>query len=601
MGDVAVVLVLVTLALCFCSMAEAAVDLAQVGDWDIVISPDAPPSTRYAAEEFRHFFERATGARLPVVREAGRPDGHVFIGAGQAMRASTVGFDTAGFGPEDLRIVVRDGNIAIAGGEPRGTLYGVYTFLEDYLGVRFLTSRHTHVPTLPAHAAVGPIDRFYHPPLSFRWPFYGENAADPAFAARLRVNTITDDPRLGGRTQQRLISHTFLRYMPSKVYGREHPEYYALRDGKRLAPFERDSYQTQLCLSNPDVLRIVTEGVLAEIEAHPERANVSVSQNDNRKYCQCDACRAVDEREGSPMGSLLAFVNAVADAVAEKHPGVMVGTLSYQYSRKPPRTLRPRPNVQIQLCSIECCLMHPIDDPDCPLNVEFCRDLAEWGKICDQIYIWNYNTNFRNYLLPCPNLRVIEPNIRYFVAHGAKGIFMQAAGNARGAELSDLRNYLIANLLWDPSRSGRQLMDEFLDLHYGPAAGPIREFIELVHDNAQARGIHHNCFGRAEDYGVDAQVAERGLELFEQALSLADSDAVRRRVEKASICAYRAAIEPVWYAKDASELDARLAERIRPLVRRMFELCERYGVTHAWEHGTIGEARARLSRVLGLD
>ena len=120
------------------------------------------------------------------------------------------------------------------------------------------------------------------------------------------------------------------------------------------------------------------------------------------------------------MGSLLEFVNAIADAVAREHPGVKVGTLSYWYTRKPPRTIKPRPNVQIQLCSIECCVVHPINDPACEKNRRFCSDMAAWGKLTDNIFIWNYNTNFSNYLLPFPNLRVIGPNVRYFVKNGAK-------------------------------------------------------------------------------------------------------------------------------------------------------------------------------------
>jgi len=570
------------------------VDLLAVREWDVVVAPDATLAERYAAEEFRDHFRQATDAELPLTDSASASGGHVLIGPGAA------GLDPSGLGAEELRIAVGGRRIAIAGGRPRGTLYGVYAFLEDYVGVRFLTADHTHVPRLAGPLLVGPLERAYRPPLSFRWPFYGENAAAPAFAARLRVNTVSDEPRLGGRDPMGLVSHTFQRDLPSRVHGAEHPDYYALRDGRRLAPFEDDRYETQPCLSHPDVLRIVTERVLRQIEQDPSRGNVSVSQNDNKKHCQCETCRTVDEREDSPMGSLLAFVNAVADRVAERYPHVRVGTLAYQYSRKPPRHLRPRPNVQIQLCSIECCMMHPIADPACPRNVEFCRDVDAWGRICDDVRIWNYNTNFHNYLLPCPNLRVIEPNVRHFVHNNARGVFMQAAGNARGAELSDLRNYVLAGLLWDPSRSGRRLMDEFLDLHYAEAAPPIRRFIDLVHDNAEAKGLHHNCFGRAADYGIDEGIARAGLDAYDEALALAPDDEVRARVEKASIAAVRAALEPVWYAGKAEEVEPALAERMRPLARRLFELCARHGVTHAWEYGTVAEARRRLEAVLCL-
>ena len=585
---------------CVVQAAESrGVDLAALEGWDIAIAEDATASEAYAAGQFQHHVAAATGHTLPIVKSLQRPDRHVFVGPGKLMRDGKLGFAVDGFGPEDLRIVVRDDNIAIAGGRPRGTLYGVYTFLEDYLGVRFLTADHTHVPPVGKSRMVGPVDRVYRPPLLMRWSYYGEINRNPAFAAKLRVNAVGDDPKLGGKSRQRLISHSFSHQIPSAKYGKEHPEYYCLRDGKRLAQVGSDSYDNEPCLTNPDVLRIVTEAVLGEIKGSPQAANVSVSQNDNAKCCQCPECAAIDGREGTPMGSLLTFVNGVADAVAKKHPDVMVGTLSYWYTRKPPGSIKPRPNVQIQLCSIECCMIHPINDPNCPRNVEFCRDSQEWGKICDHIFIWNYNTNFSNYLLPCPNLRVIEPNIRYFVANNAKGIFMQAAGNAVGAELSDLRGYVIGRLLWDPTLSGAKLIDEFLDLHYGPAAGPIRQFINRVHDRARASGRHHNCFGQLADYGLDQSDAVAGLDAFAKALALAQTDAVRSRVEKASVCAYRAALEPIWYT-DGTPLEPELAKKMRPLAKRFFELCDKHGVDRHSEGEDIAGPRNRLKKAFGL-
>ena len=135
---------------------------------------------------------------------------------------------------------------------------------------------------------------------------------------------------------------------------------------------------------------------------------------------------------------------------SQKCPGVDVGTLAYVYTRKPPKGIWPRGNVQIQLCSIECSQVYPIDDPSCQRNKEFCEDFIGWGNICDDICIWTYNTNFHNYLMPCPNLRNIEPNIRLFAKHGVKGVFMQGPGNAVGGDFSGLRNYMTSRLLWDP-------------------------------------------------------------------------------------------------------------------------------------------------------
>lgn len=582
------------------AVAQSGVGLKELRKWDIVVAEDAIPSEKYAAEELQKHVATATGHTLPIVTTTDWAERHMFVGPSKLMRECKFGFAVDDFGPEDLRIVIREDNIVIAGGRPRGTLYGAYTFLEDHFGVRFLTADHTHVPKAGRHSTIGPVDRSYSPPLEMRWSFYGEINRNPAFAARMRVNAVGNDPKLGGQCPQRLINHSFARQIPSSKYGKEHPEYYCLRDGKRLSQVSSDSYGNEPCLTNPDVLRTVTEAVLKEIESNPDAANISVSQNDNAKNCLCSECAAIDQREGTPMGSLLTFVNAVADVVAKKHPDVMVGTLSYWYTRKPPKTMKPRPNVQIQLCSIECCLIHAINDPKCPRNVEFCRDMTEWGKICSHIYVWNYNTNFTNYLLPCPNLRVIEPNIRYFLENSAKGIFMQAAGNANAAELSELRNYVISGLLWDPSRSSEKLMNEFLDLHYGPAAPPIRRFIKRVHDRAEASGRHHNCFGRLSDYGLDATDAKAGLDAFAEALRLAGTDTVRARVERASICAYRAALEPIWY-RDKGPLEPQVAKQMRPLAKRFFELCETYAVDRPREsREDIAGARSRLKRVLGL-
>ncbi|MBN1342799.1 MAG: DUF4838 domain-containing protein [Phycisphaerae bacterium] len=554
------------------------VDLAAMQGWDIVVAQDAIPSEVYAAEEFQRMFAEASGVKLPIVRTIQTRGRHLFIGVSPGMKASAAGFDVSGFGPEDLRIVIKQDVIAVAGGRPRGTLYGVYTFLEDYVGVRFLTHDHVHVPPLGRWRIVGPVDRFYHPPLAFRWSFYAETNRHPAFAARNRTNTVPTEARLGGKTGLENINHTFRFLVPSKEFGEKHPEYFALIDGKRFPDVAGGGLHTELCLTNPDVLRIVTERVLAALRAHPGQENISVSQNDNSAYCRCPRCAAIDEREGTPMGSLLTFVNAVADEVAKEFPDVLVGTLAYSYSRKPPKTVRPRPNVQIHLCSGECCILHPIDDPDCPMNTNFCRDMTEWGSMCKNVSIWNYNTNFAAYLLPCPNLRVIEPNIRYFVDNNAMGVFMQAVWNGQGGEFSDLRNYIIANLLWDPNRSGEALLDEFLRLHYRRSAPPIRRYINLVHDNAQRLGLHRACSGCAVDFGIDDRIVKAGLAAFDEALELADDKLVRARVEKASMCAYRAALEPIFALGDDALADPDVIAKTAPTLNRFIALCERFGV-----------------------
>ena len=606
------------------------VNLAQLHEWNIVVGADAIESERFAAEEFQRYYKRASGITLPIVDAPEIAAGHIFIGPGSAMHESDVGFDVDSFGQEDLRIIIRDGSIAIAGGRPRGTLYGVYAFLEDYLGVRFLTPDHTHVPHVGTWRLVGPVDRFYHPPLDYRWVGYEANYQLPAYATKLRLNAARlpscpvagDDwsnaGKLGGRTSMQVIGHSFNQQLPPASYAKEHPNYYCLFRGKRLATvapgeggfdFKRGSfpYGMQPCLSHPEVLPIITERVLSQLATRPDLLNIPVSQNDGGAHCQCADCAEVDQREGGPQGSLLKFVNSVADEVATEFPDRFVGTLAYSDTAGPPTTLRPRDNVQIQWCSISTCFIHGFANRTCPTNQWHISQLRRWADLTDHLYVWNYylNDEHHTYQLPLPNLRLAGPNIRFQVALGVRGIFVQATTSCHGNEFDELRNYLLSSLLWDPSRDGEQLMREWLDLHYGPASPPITRWINRLHDQSAASGKHCRCLGgRYEDYGLTQADIDAGLAAIEEALKLAAGDeTIRTRVEKASVWAHRAAIGPAWKVKEGETLDNDVALQQRPLVSRFFELCEAHGVTRTAEGdwNRIDNQKQRLFKIVGLE
>ena len=537
--------------------------ISTIQDWCITVSDAAAASERYAAEEFQKWFNQTTGLTFPLVTVQGNAD------ADSTGRIIISGLPT--LGDEDIQIAVERERIRIQGGMPRGVLYAVYQFLEELVGIRFLTADHTHVPDASALKIL--CGRYtYSPPFSFRWSYYRENSENPAFAAKRKVNTVTDAENLGGKTQQQLINHSFHALVPYGTYGESHPEYYALVDGKRDT--NPHGGGPQLCVTNPEVIEVAAEAAIGQLTDRPEATNISVSQADTAAYCRCETCETLNASEGTPMGSQLTFVNAVAERIEKAHPRVKVGTLAYWYTRKPPKTVVPRHNVQIQLCSIECCTLHAIDNPDCEQNQAFCEDTNAWGKICDDIWIWNYNTNFRSYDLPFPNLRSIQPNVRYFLRNNAKGVFMQANGNGLTGEFSDLRNYLISHLIWDPHLDADTLLNEFVDLHYEAAAPPILEYITFLHDNVEARGLHPRCFPTPEDVGLDAESSQTIFDYFQQALALAERSEIRARVEKAAIPAYKAML--VAGGEAASD-------KRRTRIEEYIALCERYNMSHAAE------------------
>ena len=531
--------------------------ISTMENWHITVSDDATASEQYAAEEFQKWFNQAT--QLTLSLDTARNDGQVIIGA------------SATLGDEDIEITVDSSQIQISGGMPRGILYAVYQFLEELVGLRFLTADHTYIPD--ASALQIPCGSYtYSPPFSFRWSYYRENSDAPEFAAKRKVNTVTDAENLGGKTQQQLINHSFHALVPYGTYGESHPEYYALVDGERDTNTHGGG--PQLCVTNPEVIEVAAASAIQQLSKRPGAANISVSQADTAAYCRCETCETLNEAEETPMGSQLTFVNAVAERIEKEYSDVKVGTLAYWYTRKPPKKVKPRHNVQIQLCSIECCTLHAIDNPDCEQNQAFCQDTNEWGKICDDIWIWNYNTNFRAYDLPFPNLRSIAPNVRYFLHNNAKGIFMQANGNGLAGEFSDLRNYLISQLIWNPHLDADAHLNEFVNLHYEAAAPPILEYINFLHNNVEARGLHPRCFPTPEDVGLDAESTQTIFDYFQQALTLAEKPEIRARVEKASIPAYKAMIVA------GGEMPS---QKRQTLIDEYITLCERYNMSHAAE------------------
>ena len=327
--------------------------------------------------------------------------------------------------------------------------------------------------------------------------------------------------------------------------------------------------------------------------------NIAVSQNDNDAYCHCPQCEAINQREGTPMGANLALVNAVAERVEKKYPKVKIGTLAYWYTRKAPKTIVPRKNVQIQLCSIECCELHTIDDPNCAKNQEFCADIRAWKAISDNVWVWNYNTNFSYYDLPFPNLRVIGANVRFFLANNAKGVFMQANGNGNAGEMCDLRNYIMARCLWNPTLDSWALTEEFCNLHYQEAAPVILEYLKMVHDNAEAKHAHPNCGAAPVELGLTPECARKAVDLMVKAKATATSDVVRARVEKASIPAYRALIlvNGFPWKVDNGVCKRDLPDDYKSLVPTYIALCKKYNMSMVSEQLPSSEYFDRLQKM----
>jgi len=232
----------------------------------------------------------------------------------------------------------------------------------------------------------------------------------------------------------------------------------------------------------------MVERVKEWLRQSPDAGIVSLSQNDWYGWCECDKCKALDDAEGTHAGTMLDFVNCVAEKIEPEFPHVAVDTLAYQYTRKPPKTLQPRPNVIVRLCSIECDFREPLDAPS---NAAFADDIRGWAKICQRLYIWDYSTDFGHYVQPHPNWFVLGPDLRFFQQHNVRGVFSEGAYQSHGSEMAEMRAWVTAQLMWNPNQDDRALIREFIEGYYGTNAAPfIRQYLELIALDSAPQGMY---------------------------------------------------------------------------------------------------------------
>ena len=507
-------------------------------EYAIYFHVDCSESEAFAAYELAHYLNRITGARFAAL--CGKPAGKkIIVGDMPILNELGIDISAENLGDEGFIIRTVGETLIIAGGAKRGTLYGVYTFLEDALGCRWYTDVVTRIPKryeLP----LMPLNIRQVPALEYRETFYPCVAGDAAWSACNKNNGNSSRlyPHQGGKISYYPFVHTFDQILSPKDHFDAHPEYFSMVDGERIGEKE------QLCLTNPDVVRLSIQKVREWIAEHPDATIISVSQNDWYNPCQCPDCRMIDEREGSYAGTLIHYINQIAEAIEEESPHIVIDTLAYQYTRTPPKHIRPRPNVCVRLCTIECCFAHPLDECDrvCSFahNIHgdsFQADLEGWAKVCDRLYVWDYVVNFHHYAMPFPNFGVLAPNIRYFIRNNVKGIFEEGSTTPYGgAEFAQLKAWVIAKLLWNPELDTQALAEDFIGGYYGGAARYILAYYNLLNEALRAvPDAHFGIYDPPRNRYLTDEVIQKAKALFDRAELMADDPEVLERVKTARI------------------------------------------------------------------
>lgn len=471
----------------------------------ILIDKDNPVD-KQAAELLQDFMQRITGTKLPIASVNKPVKGDILIGRG----------DVSGLTEDGFRLRTENGMLYISSGGDKGSIYGVVTLLEDYMGVSYYAANaYTLQPkntlSLPE------IDRAENPAFRYRQSqFYGMSE-DPVYKLWFRLEE-PSEVFAGG-----LWVHTFDRILPSDVYGESHPEYYSFINGER-----RPGKASQWCLTNPEVFEVVSQKIDSIFKANPGKNMISVSQNDgNFTNCNCPACKALDEKEGGPSGSLIHFLNKLA----ERFPDKEFSTLAYLYTMHPPKHIKPLPNVNIMLCDIDCKREVPLTDN--ASGQDFMKAMKGWSAITDNIFVWDYGINFDNYVAPFPNFPILQKNIQLFKEHNATMHFSQIAGS-KGGDFSEMRAYMVSKLMWNPYLNADSLMRTFMDGYYGAAAPYLYQYEKLLEGGLLASQVDLWIYDSPVTHKngmLNANCLKRYDELFDKAENaVANDPALLKRV-----------------------------------------------------------------------
>jgi len=492
---------------------------------------------RLAAAELGKYVALCTGATLPVGTASTEREIVLHSGDGD-------GVDTS------YAIEVSPTSLHISGACPVAVLYGVYDLLQTHLGCRWYAGGAVGEVTPRVDRVTIPTGtRAEAPDFAFR-TFFLRREDEMWWALRNRLNgfyTREFVTSLGSGTRRSLIYlasgqggiHAWYNIVPAERYYDTHPECFALVNGKRV----RSSLRTgQLCTTNPDVIDLVAQTAREYFLADPDARVFSIAPNDGYGWCECEDCRALDEKLGGARkwrgdrpvvtDRLVTFANEVARKAREGLPGRELFIFSYVNYVVPPQVAVPDEGVTVWVCHYApACYAHPIRQADCPDNAEFLGHLTTWAKWPQRLGIYAYTDKSMWEGMPRPVVRQMMDDIELFHALGIPRYVAQSAAQAWG-QMGALY-WLTTRKLWTADAPIEPLLDDWYTGFFAEAAQPMRAFTTTLEQAVASSGAHYSDQPRTQGPQVlSEQSIIDAREHLRQASALATGAQVKARVAK---------------------------------------------------------------------
>ena len=494
-----------------------------------IVAPDNPkPHEVTAVQELRNYLAKCIKGKLEI---GGKSPVTFHVGDTALAKANKL----LSADLEDEQWVVKSfgDNVIVNGGGTRGVLYAAYHFLEDCCDIHWWSEFEEYVPAA-SPLAMPALDMKGKPAFLYRNIFRGTyNKNGSRYMIRVRQNgdsSVQIPKELGGcfNYGPPYHCHTFDKYVPASKYLKEHPEYFSLINGKRVGGQSRG----QLCLSNPELKAIFLENLFKYIEqgnATAKKLGVpapriyDVSQNDNRRPCECEQCKAF-VAEHNQSGIYINFVTEIAAEVEKKYPDIYISTLAYHYTELPPKGgIRARKNVIVKLTNTTSnrAASHLSED-----NRYFREFVEQWRELADNLFIWEYSITFTPKLtgIPYASEFYYQDLYKHYLENNVIGLFVEHE-NPDVADMFEMKFFLETKLMENPYQDVKKLSDMFMDKYYGPAAKFMKQYRLLLDEAAKKNNAQLRWHRTLDsfDFITDEYIA-KFQKLFDEAVAAAGDD-----------------------------------------------------------------------------
>lgn len=485
----------------------------EIADFEISLPEDATENMKFAASELSEYINRARGVQLRVVTDS------------VAQHRIVINIDTAGeLGDDGIDILVSDGCLYITGGKMRGAMYGVYEFLERYIGWVFINSENVCLNKNGSIVIADGTHYHYVPTMEFRDSMtYSYDGAHIDAATKLKISSwrgrgaLERSAKYGYAVGFVGTAHTMADYCPD------------IDNSKQICYSDKDRYT--------EVLAAVLARIKQVLDKGDTCPSISVSPMDNTNYCTCKTCRLAYKAGKSYMTTQLAFVNKIAEGVAEVYPEIHVLTLAYWLARIPPRNgIVPNDNVDILYCWCGC-NNHPYTAEKCSedgdrywyTNVYDKQYFEEWVRITKgKVYAWHYSTSYHFFLAQPDIIDNIRLDIKYMADFGINGIYCEGYygtpdEHKDGNTFDMLTMYLLARCIWNPDMSEEEYnayIEEFMYWYYGEGWQELVEYRKMCGEATEAYG---KCWVNNGDISFDCISEEYYAENNDKIFELIDS------------------------------------------------------------------------------